>query len=180
MPKKDDDSYIISETGNWNVADGFSKSKIMEVLVKADLFQEKATFGFSYFLEDKSQIHPDNINDLRIEGMIHLLDELTNLIYNTRFAVKKEREVLEKLLKELKAAKKIIPQIYKTVNNEVQNTSKTIIDEKNYQKILDRVIEIKSEINEPLNKNHLIFTDKEEFDPQAYKQGIKDRMINHG
>ncbi|KKL77847.1 hypothetical protein LCGC14_2030750, partial [marine sediment metagenome] len=49
-----------------------------------------------------------------------------------------------------------------------------------YEKVLERVLEIKALINEPLNKNHLIFTDKKEFDPRAFKEGIKKRIIGQG
>ena len=33
-----DGDYMISETGNWNVADSFSKIKIMRLLGMADIF----------------------------------------------------------------------------------------------------------------------------------------------
>ena len=47
-------------------------------------------------------------------------------------------------------------------------------------KVLEIIVEIKSLINIPLNNNHLIFTDKEEFDPHAYKNEMKKRMTERG
>ena len=49
-----------------------------------------------------------------------------------------------------------------------------------FNKVLEIVFEIKSAINFPLNRNHLIFTDREEFDPHAYKKAMKERMTHKG
>ena len=49
-----------------------------------------------------------------------------------------------------------------------------------FNKTLELVSEIKADINLPLNKNHLIFVDKEEFDPAMFKKKLKDRIINKG
>lgn len=181
MPKKDDDgSYIISETGNWNVADLYSKSKIMRYLSLSDVYQEQATFGFNDFNEDGEQQMYDDKDLNRIRGFERFVYVLMNLIENTLFAVKRDKAELITLLKELKKVNEIKHLLYKKTTNQVNSTQQIRIDEKKYQKVLARVIEIKTEINEPLNKNHLIYTDKEEFDPKAYKESIKERMIKHG
>ncbi len=38
----------------------------------------------------------------------------------------------------------------------------------------------KAKVNEPLNKNDLIFTSKEEFDPVAYKKIIFEQATTRG
>ena len=60
------------------------------------------------------------------------------------------------------------------------NEKRTSINLELFEKVLKQILEIKSNINEPLNKNHLIFTDREEFDPSAFKKSLKDRMVNRG
>ncbi len=52
--------------------------------------------------------------------------------------------------------------------------------EKEYNKAINRVIDIKSEINEPLNKYDLIFTHKAEFDPKAAKAMIMEDLKKRG
>ena len=61
-----------------------------------------------------------------------------------------------------------------------QRKQQVKLDEKKYYKVLDMVIEIKSKLNEPLNKNHLIFTNKDEFDPKAYKKQIIEDAKTRG
>ena len=49
-----------------------------------------------------------------------------------------------------------------------------------YNLAIERIIDIKSEINEPLNRYDLIFTHKEDFDPTAAKEKIKDDLKHRG
>ena len=48
MPKKDKSSgdHVISESGNWNVAAQFSKSKIMDPLDRCDIYENLARYGY--------------------------------------------------------------------------------------------------------------------------------------
>jgi hypothetical protein len=172
---------FISETGNWNVAFEFVRFKIMKPLYNCDDYSRIATLGYTSLPEELIN-NNFSIDELKIKGFKWLLNELLLLIDNSLFAVKKpaDREALEKYYIRLKEIKEITPSLYKNVRSEVKGTSEIKIIEEKYSNILDRVIEIKKLINIPLNKSHLIFTDREEFDPIAFKNKIKERMINEG
>ena len=73
-----------------------------------------------------------------------------------------------------------MPVFFRYKFNQVKRTKEMVVIPKTYDKILEIVLEIKALINEPLNKSHLIFTDKEEFDPKAFKDAMKSRIINKG
>lgn len=181
MPPKDNSDYVISETGNWNVADSYSKIKIMKPLANCDHYENVAKFGFDTLGEQLSNPGIPTSN-LRLMGLSRLINELLMLIGNARFAMKKAGtlEAVEKFEKQLNKLSEFIPDLYKTSKNQRTKTSSININEKAFANVLNPVVEIKSKLNDPLNKNHLIFTDKEEFDPVAYKEAIIKQATTRG
>jgi hypothetical protein len=184
MPKKDldTDDFIISETGNWNVAAEYSKLKIMKPLYLADEYADIAVFGTASLIEDL-QLQEVNMDQLRILGFKRLVRCLITLIENTFFAIKKsdkDKELMLDFKLRLIKIEKIIPALFKFRTNSIKRTKELYLVKKDYDKVLEEVLKIKAEINAPLNRNHLIFTDKEEFDPKKFKEALKDRMINKG
>ncbi len=183
MPKRDEDSYTISETGNWNVADQYTKNKIMKPLNLCDYYEDIATFGYELIIDELINYNMPPNDIIRIKALRRLIKELIRVIDNSKFALKKAgtKEEILKYKKNLKDIMLIIPKVIRTSHNEIQGTKSIRI--KNYSlfdEIIEKVSNIKSKINEPLNKNHLIFVDKEEFDPKAFKENMKHRMIHKG
>lgn len=175
-----EEGSFVSETGNWNVASDYARSKIMQPLYLADEYELISIFGTADFIEELNlQINPDI---LRIKGFKRLVNCLIMLINNTSFAVKQDKgqPTLEKYKQELKKINKAIPLLTEIKTNQVKKTSELKLIKERYDKVLERVLEIKALINKPLNQNHLIFTDKKEFDPRAFKKGIKTRMTEQG
>jgi hypothetical protein len=183
MPKKDISTgeMIISDTGNWNVASDFARIKIMVPLAKCDYFEDIAKFGSESIIEELMgfQLQDDFV---RYTGLKRLINELLKICKNSKFAMKKgkTKETLGNYEKELKRIKNVLHLLVKIRKDDINKTKElTIINEK-FDKALDIVLEIKSSINTPLNQNHLIFTDREEFDIRAYKKLQKERMTQRG
>jgi len=168
----------ISETGNWNVASDYSRYKIMEPLGQADQYELIAKFGAGDIIQEYQL--PITLDESKIKGFERLVYSLIMLINNALFAIKQDRgrNDIEKYLKELLIINKRISELYLITYDARKKRFFKII--KGYDKILDRVVEIKSLINKPLNMNHLIFTDKKEFDPKEFKERMKKRMIEEG
>lgn len=184
MPKKDDgEDGIISETGNWNVADDFSRSKIMRPLIMADYYEDIALFGYESIAEELIGYTAPSNDLVRIKALKRLIKTLIRVIDNSKFALKKAG-TKEKILgyrANLVAIEKCIPLLIKITYDQIKDERAVVISNPQlFDEFLEKVSLIKSTINEPLNKNHLIFTDKEEFDPKAFKEKIKDRILNHG
>lgn len=189
MAKSDDfgDSSQ-SDYGNWNVASDYAKLKIMKHLYDADRYEIISTFGH-YDLLDELMITVD-VDLLKIHGFRRLINTLLMLINNSIFAIKKkaskkgqkktDREILEHYKKELKKIKEIVPKLYTHQVNQISKTKVLKIDVKKYHTVLDIVIEIKAKINEPLNKYDLIFSHKEEFDPEKAKELMKKGITETG
>lgn len=173
---------IISETGNWNVADKFTKVKIMLPMAKCEFYEDLAQFGYESFIDELVNWYQIPMDVLRVKGLTRLVKELLRLCKNTKFAMKKAgtKDELEKYEYQLEAIKKVLPALYKIQHNQIKKTKELRIIPEKFDTVLEKVIEIKSKINEPLNKNDLIFTSKEEFDPKEFKKKIMERMATKG
>lgn len=182
MSSKDGKESIISESGNWNVADQYTKSKIMRPLNLCDYYEDIAMFGHETIIDEliNYSLPPNDVT--RYKALLRLLHELIRLIDNCKFALKvkgtKDKILMYK--KQLEDLQKMTPQL---INNRVNQSGTRVIqitNIKQFDKLLSLTCKIKSKINEPLNKNHLIFTDREEFDPKGFKRDLKERMITQG
>jgi hypothetical protein len=183
MPRKVEESseYMISESGNWNVAARFAEEKIMKPLVKCEIYEDLALFGYESILDQLENFDKIPNDFIKITGLKRLIRELIRLSKNATFAMKNKgtKETLNLIEEKLYKIEKILPLTFEIRFNNI-NKTKNINLTDNFSKVLEEVLKLKSEINSPLNQNHLIFTDKEEFDPVAFKNRIKDRIINKG
>ncbi len=176
---KKEEGYNVSELGNWNVASDYSRLKIMKPLDYCDHYENIARFGYDTLIEQLENFGVP-LDVLKLIGFERLVNELIKLCGNSKFAMKvgntkKEMEDLEKKLVEIR---KLMPLLSKVVTQ--QRKQKVKLNEEKYYKILDIVVEIKSKLNEPLNKNHLIFTNKDEFDPKKYKKKLIEDAKTRG
>lgn len=176
------DDFTISETGNWNVADRFTKVKIMLPMAKCEMYEDLAQFGYDDFIDEIINYYNVPMDVTRLKGLTHLIKELLKICKNVKFAMKKAgtKQELQKYEDQLKSIQKVIPSVYKIHFDQIRKTKNIVLIESKFDVILERVIEIKSKINEPLNKNDLIFVSKEEFDPKEFKKKMMERMANKG
>lgn len=178
MAKKEE-GYNVSETGNWNVASDYSRLKIMKPLDYCDHYENIARFGYDTLIEQLEN-YGVPLDNLKLIGFERLVNELLKICGNVKFAMtssgtkKQLEDIEEKLIK----IREIVPVLFKTISKMKRKI--VVLDEKKYYKTLDLVIDLKAKLNEPLNKNHLIFTSKEEFDPKAFKENIKKEAIERG
>jgi hypothetical protein len=183
MPRRDDGDSVISETGNWNVADDYSRTKIMKPLLLCDYYEDIAMFGYDSIIEELGNYETPPNDIIRIKAMKRLIKQMKRVIDNSKFALRKpgtKKEIL-KYKEEIVKLENIVPKLVKINYNQQENKKSIVISNLDlFDNVLDKLSDIKSKINEPLNKNHLIFTDKEEFDPKAFKERLKKRMIEKG
>jgi len=183
MPKTDSSTgeMIISETGNWNVASDFARIKIMTPMAKCEYYKDIALFGYESVIDELMgyQIQNDLV---RFTGFKRLVNELLKVCKNSEFAMKKPKtkETLKGFEEQLKKIKKVFHLLVKIKKNDINKTKELEIIPEKFDKVLDIVIEIESAINVPLNQNHLIFTDKEEFNIRAFKEMQKTKMTERG
>lgn len=174
-----EEGYNISDTGNWNSASDFSRLKIMKPLDFCDHYENIAKFGYDTMIEQLEHFGIP-LDTLKLIGFERLISELLKICGNVKFAMKVAGtpEILKKHKEELERIKKLTPMLYKIITK--QKRQEMVLIKDKYYKALDIVLEIKSELNMPLNKNHLIFTDKKEFDPKAHKEQIMQDAKTRG
>jgi len=176
---KKEEGYNVSELGNWNVASDYSRLKIMKPLDFADHYENIARFGYDTLIEQLENFGVP-LDTLKLIGFERLVNELIKLCGNVKFAMKvgKTLKEIEEIETKLTRVRSLIPMLSRVVTK--QRKRETILNTEKYYKVLDYVVSLKAKLNEPLNKNHLIFTNKEEFDPKAYKKQIMEDARTRG
>ena len=171
----------MSETGNWNIAEHFSKIHISIPMAKCSYYREIAEFGYESIAEELMGYNIDN-SIIKHKGLKRLISELIEICRNVKFALKKKGTKAEiiKLEKQLGKLDKLLPSLLDVKHNHVAKTKEVRLNIKQFEIILGLALQIKSDINTPLNKNHLIFVDKEETDTEEFKRQVRDDYVNRG
>jgi len=175
-------SYQLGETNetsaNWNVAKHYSELKILKHLLLADEYETIATFGVSNITENFGVTdYYRNLN--RILSLNRLAKEIEMIINNSYFAMKKDDKKKTLVLKErLLKVMEFLPNIEKKSFNQLTNITKVEVNESMFNEVLKKLIQIKTELNEPLNDNNLIYGMVDEFDPDKAKENFMNNMIN--
>ena len=151
-------------TDAWNVADGYTKLKILRQLIQLDRWEIIAQYGTEEVDED-TNYSPQQIKKRRVEALERYISTMRQLIGNTLFAIKKEdAKDLENYLERLKLISTYIPKVYSQEEGDSINEDQFDIKEELFKKMIEKLQEIKDGINTPLNKAGLIFRPTEEVD----------------
>lgn len=164
--------YSSTEPKAWNMSRGFTEEKIMKVVVQLDRDQTEAQYGF---LEVKDRIKNSNLpkeklDYMKFKAFQSLVSNLRLLLENCKFKIT-DKKLIEKYIKKIKfIQEEIIDQWENKVKGDTIKLNKT------YKVLLDYVIEMKSDVNTPLNDSGLIYmTGSEESDPDSILESYVDR-----
>lgn len=172
------DNLTEAESGNWNTAENYSQIKIMNLLAISDEYEELAESGSLNLLDEI--LNKSNVEEMKIRAFRRLVNHLIRVCNNSYFALKPaQQSKLETFKKELKEIRDNIPSYIGIITNSINKTKKIQLLELYYIK-LERVSEIKKEINVSLNEGDLIFIHKDSFDAKDYKRRIFQDAIERG
>lgn len=167
------------EARMWNVAKGYSETKILKHLIDLDEYENVALYGVVE-LPDEYIVEEDIKNRSRIKALKRLMTTLLMIIGNTKFVMKKKRlntelKQLEAYQKSLKNLLKLVSVTYSETIDEVKGIKILKIYEDKFQKLLEVVLVIKEEINSPIDKANLIYMGSEIVDPfEERKRKIRE------
>ena len=166
MAKKEVQTDVQLGTDPYNVADGYTKLKILKLLYSLDVWDTVAQFGTENLDEEVlMQMNVNQIKKRRVEGLERFLSTTRQLIGNVVFALKKEDlYIIESYKIRIANIQEMMPQLYKVSTGDQFNDEEFEINEVLFKAILLILQEIKDEINTPLNKAGLIFRQSEEMD----------------
>ncbi len=164
MAKKEVHGDVQLGTDPYNVADGYTKLKILKLLYQLDVWDTVAQFGTENIDED-IYLNVNQIKKRRVEGLERFLSITRQLIGNVYFALKKEdHEIIDSFKQRVANVQEMLPQLYKIISETKFDDEKFEINEVLFKAMLLILQEIKDEINVPLNKAGLIFRQSEEMD----------------
>lgn len=172
MPEGD---ISLSSTYNaWNVASGYSYTKILKILVLCDDYIRIAEFG-CINIDDMFMRTPDMIAGERVVAIKRLCSELIMLIENTYFAVRKEHKAkLDIFRTRLRKIRAFLPKIETRRFDARVNKYMTNINEEHFMNCLEDMRDIKEAMMTPLNSSGFIFPESEEVDIDKIKQEIME------
>jgi len=151
-------------TDNWNVADGYTKLKILRQLVMLDRWDTIAQFGTEELEEDRNFTHIQ-INQRRVEALQRFHSTLKQLIQNVWFALKKDDiPKVRGYVTRLDSLREFLPKAYRSEMDNVAQEEIFDIHEDLFRGILDILQDIKENVNIALNNASLIFRASEEVD----------------
>jgi hypothetical protein len=151
-------------TDAWNVADGYTKIKILLPLISLDKLDTIAQFGTEVIGDD--QFYTDNqLNKRRVEALQRFEAIIKQLLGNVKFAMKKaDHPHIDRLVTRVKNTEPYLNESFKVTEDAVTHEELFKINEVLFKKILDILQSVKDELNTPLNNAGLIFRPTEEVD----------------
>lgn len=146
----------------WNVAEGYTKLKILKQLIFLDRYENIALYGVDDMDEDEAY-DESAISKKRETALLRYVSTLKQLLGNVEFAIGKEDQA------KIKGFRSTIEEIEEYLDgvsyvriNQVANTSELKINEIHMKICIDILQNIKNEINKPINKAGLIFRESDE------------------
>jgi hypothetical protein len=150
-------------TQAWNIADGYTKIKILRLLIQLDVDEEIAMFGRK---DDGDIIPPDMVNQRRVESFEKMIFHLRQLIGNCRFSIEKGNDevIVAGFIERLENVENVANGIADWKINDVTKENTLDINDEHFRKCFDVMRSIKDELNFPVNRAGLIFRQSDEMD----------------
>ena len=160
-------------TQAWNIADGFTKIKILRLIIQLDLDEELAMFGRK---DDQDQTPYDEIPYKRVEAFEKFIFHLRQLIGNCKFAIEKglDERIIVQFEGRIDQVDAVGDGIASQFFNDVTKENSLTINEDHFKKCFKILQNVKDELNFPVNRAGLIFRQSEELDLDAIMRSIED------
>lgn len=148
----------------WNVADGYTKLKILRQLIMLDRWDTIAQFGTEEIDEDMNY-NDNQLNKRRVEGLERMYSTIKQLLGNVLFAIRKEDlEKVKALVDRVENIGEFIPKSFEQQEDLINHVIGFEIKEEVFNQIIGILQEVKDQLNIPLNNAGLIFRPTEEVD----------------
>jgi hypothetical protein len=171
--KNSGEGVIGMETQAWNIADGFTKIKILRILIELDLYETIAMFG----KQDMSEpVDTGEMPYRRVEGFDRMLFSLKQLVSNCKFAIKKEedKKILNSFIERLNEVEKVRSGISMEIKNDLTKEVDMMINEEHFMKCLNVLRVIKGDLNTVLNQAGLIFKSGDELNLDDFMRSLEE------
>ena len=161
-------------TQAWNIADGFTKIKILRLIIQLDIDEEIAMFGRK---DDQEQVSNEDIPYRRVESFEKFIFHLRQLIGNCRFAIDKggfDEKIIQQFVDRVEQIEQVSDGIASVFINDVTKEEELKINHAHFKMCFNILQSIKDELNFPINRAGLIFRQGEEMDLDEIMRSIED------
>jgi len=166
------DAAISLGTEAWNVADGYTKIKILKNLILLDSYEDIATYGAEE-MGDLDYMDANQIAQKREQALRRIVTTLKKLLGNVKFALKKEDKLhIELYLIKINLIEKYLDGIVAFEENHLTKETAIIINEEHFNICLNNLRKIKDDVNVPINNAGLIFRTSDEIDLEKIMKDI--------
>jgi len=157
----------------WNNADGFSKIKILRLIIQLDIDEEIARFGRK---DDQEQIDYEEIPYRRVEAFERFIFHLKQLIGNCKFSISKgyDEIIISQIENRIEEVEKVEDRISTHFYNNITKENSLVINEAHFRKCFSILQSIKDELNFPLNRASLIFRQSDTLDLDEIMRSVED------
>lgn len=170
--KADGENVIGLGTQAWNIADGYTKIKILRLLIQLDIDEEIAKFGKK---EDQDFVPYDVIADKRVESFEKFIFHLKQLIGNCHFSIEKgyDEKLIASFIERINNVEKVQDGIATRHFNDVSKEEILSINDEHFNRCFSILQSIKDELNFPINRAGLIFRQGDELNLDEIMKSIE-------
>jgi len=142
----------------WNIAEGFTKLKVLKPMVLLDKLEMISIYGADE-LDLPEELPPHIIIQRRIEGLNRFKDMLKLLLGNVQFVIKEkdDKKILEDLKKKIEDVEGVMDSIKIESLDFATEEKEVKINDVWFNACLIVLQDIKNKLNEPINNANLIF-----------------------
>lgn len=160
-------------TQAWNIADGFTKIKILRLIIQLDIDEEIAKFGRK---DETDQVLDTQIPYRRVDAFEKFIFHLRQLIGNCKFAIEKglDEKIIAQFLDRIDQVDEVGDGIADNFINDVTKETELKINEEHFKKCFTILQNIKNELNFPVNRAGLIFRQGEELNLDEIMRSVEE------
>ena len=157
-----DDISLSSEA--WNVAEGYTKIKILRLLILLDKYDTIAQFGTEEVDQD-IMLNENQLAKRRIEAISRFISVMKQLMGNVRFALRRgDIKKITDYTRRINQVEEVAEGIFSVSTNDLTKEEEVIIDEEHFRICLKVLQSVKDELNFQINSAGLIFKVSDEMD----------------
>lgn len=170
----DSDGSMSLGSEAWNVADGYTKLKILKQLILLDRYENIALYGADD-IDEEGMFDQNSLNGRRVNSLMRYISTLRQLLGNVQFAIRKDdHEKIKGFLQDLEIVEDNVGGISYQETNAITHEINLVINEEHMKNCIKVLQLIKDEINVPINKAGLIFKGSDEIDLDKIMKEIID------
>lgn len=171
--KASGENVVSLETDAWNFADGFTKIKILKILIELDLLEIFAKYGYQS-IDDYANADISALPRIRVEALDRYIFAMKQLIGNCKFSIndKQDKVTIQSFIERLNEVEKVMDGIAQICSNDLTKEDDIVINEDHFNNCFNTIKSIKDDLNIVLNKAGLIFRQSDEIDLDKMMRGI--------